>query len=236
MLRWGIDAVREVVVDASVEHIVLQVMVEAGTHRVRRASCTGARDDPERGLLDEFCTMILGTPVQDVADHAAARLEHARRDWARPPVPGVVLPENAGAPFELLVRLGRVLLSEYRRRTGYAGNDNVFDPPPGDAWRRADEATRLRWVSEITRVWCRELGLPEAAVRARTLLDDRRLVLEIEPGPRHEDLAGRLMALEARLQRIEPALEVCLHARGDENPRRASDLLAPRRRREAPPP
>lgn len=118
--------------------------VDPQTHLVRQAGFAGAADDAERGMLEAFCRQMEGTPLVEAADHAAIRVEASLRDEVSPPpVPGTILPGNAGGAFVAAQHLVRGLLARYRSEAGYADVANMFDQPVADGWLRATAPRRL---------------------------------------------------------------------------------------------
>ena len=63
--------------------------------------------------MDCLCGIMLGLPLPEIREHAVVRLEHFLRDKSKiPPVPGIVLPQNADTLFAKTRSLLNALLSK----------------------------------------------------------------------------------------------------------------------------
>ena len=83
--------------------------------------------------MDCLCGIMRGLPLPEIREHAIVRLEHLLRDKSRkPPVTGIVLPQNA----DLLFAKAGSLLDALLARAGAipAGKINFYDLQPAPAW------------------------------------------------------------------------------------------------------
>ena len=132
------------VVSFSRDAVTVWADVDPQAHLVRQAGFTGTVDPVERGVVEAFCRQMEGVPLVEAADHAAIRVEACLRDEVSPPpVPGAILPRNAGGAFVAAQQLVRDLLARYRSETGYADVANMFDEPVAEGWLRATAPRRL---------------------------------------------------------------------------------------------
>jgi hypothetical protein len=115
--------------------VTLALDIDPESHLVRAAGYEGAASPATRILLGLFCRAATDLPVQEVADHVALEvLETLVDDEKTPPVPGILLPANAGAAFTLAPRLARDAYTSYCRDHGLASDTNFYYAPPGSGW------------------------------------------------------------------------------------------------------
>jgi hypothetical protein len=201
--------------------------IDPSTHRVVIARHSGAKKPSERAILDLFCRASETHPIQEVADHVGLRvLDTLASTCKSPPVSGVLLPINAGAPFLLPARLARQAYDKYRRKVGIADGANFCYDPPSQQWQAASEEQRLRKLFLILAEFIPShmlladdltiLGIGnnryDFPVRVTVAFSDR-----VRPGDR-----PRLMRqLEHWIrQRLEPALEILADRARDKSPLR----------------
>lgn len=138
----------------------LSLAVDPETHVVRKARHTGASRPAERAVLDLFCKAAEGVPVQEVADHLALKVLASLVDQDRAsPVPGVLLPINAGAPFTLPARLARQAFDAYRADTGWGQETNFYIQPPPKTWQALSPEERLEKLDYVLRAFLQSEGL-----------------------------------------------------------------------------
>lgn len=159
-----------VLAQAGWQGITLMALIDPATHLIQKVSYQGATSVAQRGLLEALCTLLVGMTIQEASDHAVIYLEYELRDpTQKPPVTGIVIPQNAHSIFQLPLQLTRSLLAHYRQLTGYASTENFFDRAPSAAWlalTRDEKLVRLRTVlSEL----CSHLDLPASTVEIISL-------------------------------------------------------------------
>lgn len=127
--------------------VSLVLDVDAQSQIVRRARHNGATKPSERAALDLFCVAAEGLPLQEVSDHVGLKvIDSLVDDDKSPPVEGVLLPANAGAPFELAPRLARQAYSAYRAQTGVKAEINFYNPAPSATWQMMSVVERRTLV------------------------------------------------------------------------------------------
>lgn len=110
--------------------------VEAETQLVKGAGHAGASSPSERVALDRFCTLARGIPLQEVADHVGLKVIDAFVDDDKPPpVRGVLLPANAGTPFQIGPKLARLAYALYRAEAQLDPEPNYYAAAPSDSWQ-----------------------------------------------------------------------------------------------------
>lgn len=116
--------------------------VEPESQVVHRAQHTGASKPSDRAALDLFCRAAENLPLQEVADHVGLKVIDSLVDLDEaPPVAGILLPANAGAPFALGPQLARQAYTAYCLSRGKGAETNFFYAPPSAPWQKlsADE-------------------------------------------------------------------------------------------------
>ncbi len=201
--------------------------VDMDTHVVKSAWHSGCITPSERIALDAFCRRAEGTPIQEVADHVGLYVIDAMIDNDKaPPVAGILLPVNAGAPFQLAAAMARQAYDSYRATTGLAKAGNFFVSPPSDAWlalssedRRSRIESGLRAFLQSEQLFPDDLTLLRVD-RTKTGLDTRAVVafsdrIEVSAKP------PLLRRLETRLRRdVERQLELVADRARDKSPLR----------------
>ena len=151
--------------------VKLILSVDPRTHTVQTAHHSGATKSSQRAVLDLLCKAAEKLPIQEAADHAILRVLASLVDKdGAPPVNGVLLPANAGAPFMLSARLARRAYDAYRARTRIEQGTNFYHAPPAAAWRALSMSQRLEKTSRV-------LG---AFLQSQDLYPDDMRVLRIE--------------------------------------------------------
>ena len=83
--------------------------------------------------MDCLCGLMLGLPLPEIREHAIVRLEYLLRDKSKkPPVTGIVLPQNADPLFAKARSLLDALLAQADEIP--AGKINFYDQQPAPAW------------------------------------------------------------------------------------------------------
>ncbi len=140
--------------------VILMLAVDPQTHVVRRARHAGAAQPAARAILDLFCKAAENLPIQEVADHIGLKvLDSLVDDDRAPPVGGVLLPANAGAPFLVPPRLARQAYNAYRARTGTKEETNFYYEPPSTAWQALSAEQRLEKADYALRGFLQSEGL-----------------------------------------------------------------------------
>lgn len=213
--------VRVAMTDGSAE---LAVLADPETHLIRAARHRRSRTPVERALLDVFCAVIEGTPVDDAADHGPIRALAALTDPGAPrPVTGILHPVNADPAFEPVLRLAHQLRDEYRARCGMAERYNEFDPPPAASWTELDHAARIARTADATAAFLTENNRPADWVALLRIDDDLqgrpvRAIVTFSPETPPGDKPDLMRALERRLKRdVEGMLQLYHEQRKDEN-------------------
>lgn len=211
----------------AVDGKVLYLDIDPASHIVRAAHHIGAEGASERIALDMLCLMAEDTPIQEVADHVGLRVIDALVDDDKaPPVAGVLLPSNAGSPFQVGPVMARDAYNAYRAKTGLAQTTNFYVPPPSGEWAALSTAERRGRI---------EVGV-RAFLQSEQLYPDDMAVLRVEKSKSGHETRGviafsdrievadkppLLRRLEQRLRRdVERQLEIVADRARDKSPLR----------------
>lgn len=195
---------------ATEENYTLAWAVKLDNHQISDAVFESARSGPMLAVLDYLCEMLVGLPVLEARDHAVVRLEAALREPRhRHPIPGIILPQNAGPIFRLPSILVNRLFDDYLTSTKYAPGMNFYDPGPRPAWAALSPAEREQRVTDTIIAQRGPLGLQNGEVQVVEC--KRAYAVTVRFGDRLSLPAKRklALALERLLrQHCDPRLEV----------------------------
>lgn len=211
-------------VEARRDGVALSLALDARTVIVA-ARHRGARG-LNRAVLDGFCLVIEGLPVQEASDHGVIRLERALRSpTASAPVSGILTPENAEAAFATPTWLMREAYRSWLGLSGQAPRRNFWTDPLPSAWIQAPFEERARRVSETLTAALEQAGLPREAVAVREIQRDTRVVLSLSGREAERAVAPALLRLERALRdRLGVPLELFLVEREDSNKPREQNV------------
>ena len=118
--------------------------------KIVHAAHRGAQDPAQRAVLDTFCRVVEGLPMQEAADHAGHHAVARLRDPdADSPVSGILTPWNAGDLFHEPIRLLRAAHSDYRARHGIESAENLWNPTISKDWLRLDESAQIAHLAPV---------------------------------------------------------------------------------------
>jgi hypothetical protein len=131
--------------------VSLALDIDPQTHAVRLVRHSGATRPSEKAALDLFCLAAESLPMQEVADHVGLKVVESLVDEDKaPPISGVLLPINAGAPFMLAPRLARQAYDAYRASMAMEKEENFYYAPPSEGWLSLAAAERTdKMVGEL---------------------------------------------------------------------------------------
>lgn len=206
-------------VEGSLASTTLSLLIDQENHTICRAAHRGATGPIAQALLDRFCELIEGLPIQEASDHGVIRLEADLRDTSKqPPVPGIVVPESADPAFELPLRLVRDALRAYRDQFGYQETANEFDPGPSPEWRSLGDTDRRTRLDRALADICRENDITPGAVAVTAIEHDVRVVVNLTDDLNPSDKQSHMMTLEAGLKdMVDDRIELFLEELTDEN-------------------
>jgi hypothetical protein len=214
------DAASGIVEFAARENSVeLNVGVAAGDPRlmVVAARSSGGSDEKEQRVLERFCSIIIGKPLQEGADHGAIYAA-ASLPMDCPPVQGVRTPRNAGPAFALAERLIRKIHVAAVRQSGVTRRDNTWYARPGAAWLAQTEAQQAAAIKPLLIDVLSGYGLTADDAWISQIERGRRVTVAFGDTVPYAIKPELMMALERRLRRDTGApLEVFLQEKKDAN-------------------
>lgn len=184
---------------------------------ITRASHHGATDGTTRAVLDLFCDVLIGLPIQEAAEHGALRLLYRMREHGQGnPVAGIVTPNNVGGPFALAGRLIRAVFTAHRE--GKEREENCYVPPVSPQWKALTDDERLAMVEEFLVVFRETSNLSPEDLAARQI--DRQVRVSFTVGARipPADKSVLMRKLERSLrQSLGEELEAYVEEMRDQN-------------------
>lgn len=207
--------------------VMLTLSVDPRTHLVQTARYSGATKSSERAVLDLLCKAAEKLPIQEVADHAILRVLASLVDKDRaPPVNGVLLPVNAGAPFTLSARLARRAYDAYRAQTLSEHGTNFYHAPPAAAWQGFSANQRLEKASRILGAFLQSQGLYPDDLRVLRIEKNKygyevRVIVGFSERVATAEKPNLMRRLEQRLRRdLEPEIDLVADRARDTSPLR----------------
>ncbi len=193
--------------------VTLSVLVDnRGKVREARHSGTIAL---ETTLLETFCQVIEGLPLQEAAEHGALRLEQKLRAPGMPlPVAGILTPDNADPIFKVPNQLIREIFLARVEKTGVVPQKNFWSEPIPKSWLALFLEQKISAISSVVKQRLEAHGLPLDALTVYELKNETRLTLD-----ENQKVVGSfLLELERELHaRLGVQVEVLLAERQDKN-------------------
>lgn len=195
----------------------LQLVVRKGT--IVGAVHRGAADPAERAVLDVFCQILEGLPMQEAADHAGHHLVARLRDPDEPaPVPGILTPWNADPLFRRALRLVRRAHADRAARQAAGSRENFWNPAISRDWLRLGELEQMARVEEVLTAFRAEQDLQDGDLVVVGVENNIRVLLAFAGEVGYGRKPGLLMAFEARLRAATgDRLEVFAEEMKDDN-------------------
>ena len=121
----------------------LWITLDHKTNIVTGAGCmvTAGASRSMAAAMDLLCELMVGLPLLEIRQHALVRLEHRMRHAAKkPPVLGIILPQNADPIFAKV----KILLDGVLHQTEVFSirDTNFFDQEPSATWKALSSEKR----------------------------------------------------------------------------------------------
>ncbi|MEQ8708135.1 MAG: hypothetical protein RIC36_04030 [Rhodospirillales bacterium] len=179
---------------------------------------------PVAAMLELFCRSAIGTPVRDVVEHGVSRLlGYARTAGAVPDATGVLLPSNAGYPFDVLQSLMRQLATNEQFISRFGDGRNEHHQTPGSAWQNLTHDQRVTALKREIVGHLTTAGQPEDIIQLSALEKDIdgfevRVVVDFGFGVDPAGKPGMVRSLEHDLKNsLDRTLQVYVVERRDES-------------------
>ena len=201
--------------------LMLGLQVEPVIHWIKKATFGGVINPKIIPLLEKFCTLIEGVPIQDASDHGVSRLEFSVRGISGSrPVPGIVIPGAIDERLSIIQLLIRNTLTNYRQKVGYSQTENIFYPEPSENWLRLSQVekkekllTVLKRELEQIHILPTDIDVLEIEYNVRVLVRFSGYLAEPET-----DKQPIVMQLERAItEQIDPRLELYLELVRDQS-------------------
>jgi len=208
-------------IEDSKDGVVLQMRIKPDAHIVEDAAFSGNVSPDLSGLLDAFCGIVIGLPIQEVSDHGVARLElNLRSPEHGPPMTGIVLAAAVDNRFHVIESLVRHILTRYRQLTGYQDTQNEYDVPPAASWLARSDQERSDLINCVLSRKLQEIGYDSTNIELVNVEFNVRVLVRFRDRLAEEsvDKQAVLIALEtAMMDSIEPRLELYLEPVSDQS-------------------
>jgi len=221
------DAADGLVLRAEADGIALVLQVERDSGIVLAAHHEGTTLPYEKGALNVFCALAEGLPSQEVADHVGLNVIGSLVDEdSAVPVPGILLPANAGTVFAIAPGLARDILNQYLTAKRREPEVNFYYATPSPEWQALGAPQRVQAVDVKLRGFLQSDGLyPDDMILLRVERNRNgyhvRCVLDFSDRIAVGDKPRLLRALERTLRRdVEAQLEVLAAKAQDTSPLR----------------
>lgn len=177
---------------------------------------------PEKSLMDSFCGVMTGRPLQESAEHGPIRLEAQLRDPSKPiKVKGLLTPETADPIFATPTKLVRQLWQNYLAKTGVEAQRNFWRDPVPKAWLSLSPEEKMKHAQMKLTEACREFGV-QVDVLVTEIKNDTRLVLSYKQNPEMPNFGHAMIKMERRL-RAQMGFEVELQLESIEDRNRREE-------------
>ncbi len=186
--------------------------------RIRKAAHRGAEDPAGRAVLEAFCAAIVGLPLREAADHGGQHtIGRLRDEGLGAPVPGILTPASAGAPFALPPRLIRRIHAAFQGRGGARDVNNPWAPGFSKAWLKLGRDGQTARLGPVIDRFLTERGLRPGDIRLLEVEKGSRVVVAFQAHIGHRDKPALLLALEracraASGERLEVFMEEMMDA------------------------
>ena len=203
------------------DNVSLALLVEeAEPGCVRDARHDGATDI-EAALLDRFCALMIGRPLYEIVHHGVIRLEADLRDPAiPPPVPGIVLPQNADPIFALPLRLVRALRDVVGPLHLAPSQRGQWEDRPAPAWLSLTRAEQIERLHAALADAIRALAIDVPPPVVVDVKDGFRVVIAPPAADHRLALGPALMKIERAVQStLDSRLELLFETAADRNHR-----------------
>jgi hypothetical protein len=198
----------------------LKLRVDVSDHVIKQAVCYEKTSDGMLPMLDRFCTLIEGRPIQDASDHGISRLECEVRAGQPPPVPGIVIPASVDDRFGQAESLIRQALEKYRNLTGYQGTINTFDQSPSKEWSDLSKHDQIRKIKALLAPYIEGLGFSRDDFEVIDIEYGLRILIRFS-GLLADSLTDKqpiiMCGEQILIENLEPRLEVFLEPVEDQS-------------------
>lgn len=179
--------------------VTLRCLVDS-SGKVLMASHQGAQG-LVRGLMDEFCSILEGRPMQEGAEHGVIRLENRLRDPNFLKGKGIVIPQNADPIFQLPLKLIRQMYKDSLSSRQCWPERNYWRDSISPFWLEKPIEVRRSEVEKAVRELCVAEGI-DISVNVQEVKHDKRFVLAYAgSSPTQKRFSERLIRFEQELRR-----------------------------------
>ena len=186
----------------SEDGIKLSVSVDSGSSRliIREARHEGSTDAVTARVLDKLCTIIVGRPLQEAADHGAVYIAAALPEDCAP-ITGIRTPRNAGPAFVLAELLMRKVHAAARHHFNVGHRENAWYVRPTADWLSKDETSQAEVLKPIITAFLRANGSGKDEIWICRIERGTRVTIAFGDKVSYAVKPKLMMLLEQRLRR-----------------------------------
>lgn len=179
----------------------------------------GSEPGPMRGVVDMFCQVVEGLPLQEAADHGAIHaMERLLGDPLARPVAGILTTHSAGLAFVRCETLIRGIARQHKNATGEDDGRNFWNPPLSRAWLSNTSEGRRQMLQPVLKRFRQAHGLNERDFWIAAIEKTRRIVIGFGSKVGYEEKPGLLMRFEVDIRRATgDRLELFMEEAKDSN-------------------
>lgn len=134
---------------SSINGVSLFASMDTKRHVILDVAYTGAASQEQRAVLEAFCHLIEGLPIQEASDHGIIRLEYSLREKTIRPVPGILNVFNMDPILQFPNQLMRDLLANYSQQVGLKDTKNFWTQMASKDWRELSDEGRVQKVQKF---------------------------------------------------------------------------------------
>ncbi|MCO5144088.1 MAG: hypothetical protein M9962_13440 [Oligoflexia bacterium] len=208
---------------SSFEESELSLTINTESLKIISANFLSSGTPETKALLELFCEIITGLPIQEASDHGAIKLEYTLRDHGRTSnVKGIITPLNADPMFLLPMKLIRQIFERFKSELQPKIGINFFDRQPSQEWSALNEEEKLARAQNFVDTTLKNSRWSNAVVRVVDLQGQgqTRAFCTVE-GSSPQETPSMLMHLEIEMRHnLENRMEIFLEERKDSNSKR----------------
>lgn len=209
---------------SSFEGSQLLLAIDVETNKIKAARFSSNESPEIKALLELFCELIEGLPVQEAADHGIIKLEYSLRDTSRKPkVSGIITPLNADPIFAIPTQLIRKLYQDFKDKIGYKEGVNFYDPMPSAEWLALSEEQKIEKAQDFANKFVASSPWKGAEISVMSVQGqgDTRVFCSVQGELSPAEKAKLLLNLELSMRHnLERRMEVFVEEKKDSNSKR----------------
>jgi hypothetical protein len=180
--------------------IQLSFTVDASRRQiVRGASHTGATDAQTIRVLGQLCGIVVGRPLQEVADHGVIYTAAALPEDCAP-ITGIRTPRNAGPAFALAERLVRLIHADALKHFNVGHRENAWYIRASADWLAKNEIEQASVLKPLIADFLSTNGLTDSDIWICGIERGTRVTIAFSEAISYSLKPKLMMEIEQRLR------------------------------------